>query len=64
MVKSVSIKALPIKVIEIGKIIVRRILGVGVQYSDVTAKKIEFEKVDEVVTVQPYDSLPRKVLKA
>jgi hypothetical protein len=64
VVKSISIKAIPIKIIEIGKIIVRRILGVGVQYTDVTAKKIEFEKLDDIVQVKPRLSLTKKVLRA
>jgi len=32
--KPISVKADPLKIIEIGKIIVRRILGIGIQYED------------------------------
>jgi hypothetical protein len=62
--KKVNVKATPMKVIEIGKVIVRKILGIGIQYSDVTAKKSEFEKVDDLVAVEQRQSLTRKVLKA
>lgn len=57
-----NVKAVPIKVIEVGKIIVRRILGIGILYSDVTAKKIEFEKVDDMVVADSRQSLSLKVL--